>query len=240
LLKDTEGNIDVDVPVTGSLSDPRFSFGSVIWHAFVNLISRAVTSPFRLLASSMGGGAKDLGYVEFAPGSNVLDTEAQTRLTQIVKILDQKTALKLDITGRVDPSLDENGLRKVLVDNMVQKEEADDIGSEPAKAAPVKPGTDDYNKYLAKAYKHDKFKKPRDLIGMTKSQPPDVMTKLMEANVTVDQDALRHLAERRADAVRQFMHGKIDDSRVFVLAPKLDAKGIDDKGKTTRDDFGLH
>ncbi len=75
---------------------------------------------------------------------------------------------------------------------------------------------------------------------MTKSQPPDTMIKLMEANVDVDQDALRHLAERRADVVRQYMHGKIDDNRVFVLAPKLDAKGIDDKGKTTRDDFGLH
>jgi hypothetical protein len=63
---------------------------------------------------------------------------------------------------------------------------------------------------------------------------------MMSAHVTVDQDALRHLAERRADAVRQYLHGKIADNRVFVLAPKMDAKGIDDKGKTTRDDFGLH
>jgi hypothetical protein len=170
----------------------------------------------------------------------VLDAQANDRLAQIMTILNKKQALKLDITGRVDPSVDTDGLRKVLVDDMVQKEQADDIGSDAAKAAPVKPGTDDYNKYLTKAYKHDKFKKPRDLIGMTKSQPPETMIKLMEANVDVDQDALRHLAERRADAVRQYMHGKIDDTRVFVLAPKLDAKGIDDKGKTTRDDFGLH
>lgn len=240
LLKDSNGNIDIHVPVSGSLNDPHFSIGGVVWQAFVNLIKRAVTAPFRLLASAMGGGQQDLGYVEFAPGSNVLDKQANDRLAQIVAILEKKPALKLDITGRVDPAFDENGLRTVLVDDMVQKEEADDIGSEAAKAAPVKPGTDDYNKYLAKAYKHDKFKKPRDLIGMTKSQPPDVMIKMMEANVDVDQDALRHLAERRADAVRQYMHGKIDDSRVFVLAPKLDAKGIDDKGKTTRDDFGLH
>jgi len=67
-----------------------------------------------------------------------------------------------------------------------------------------------------------------------------VMEKLLQANVTVDQDALRHLAERRADAVRQWLRGKVDDKRVFVSAPKLDAKGIDDKGKTTRADFGLH
>ena len=240
LLKDSNGNIDIHVPVSGSLNDPHFSLGGVIWQAFLNLIKRAVTAPFRLLASSMGGGQQDLGYVEFAPGSDVLDKEADDRLTKIVDILNKKTALKLDITGRVDPAFDENGLRTVMVDQAVQKEEADDIGTDAAKAAPVKPGTDDYNKYLAKAYKHADFKKPRDLVGLTKSQPPDVMIKMMQDNVKVEQDALRHLAERRADTVKQYMHGKIDDSRVFVLAPKLDPKGIDDKGKTTRDDFGLH
>ena len=241
LLKDSNGNIDIHVPVSGSLNDPHFSLGGVIWQAFVNLIKRAVTAPFRLLGSAMGGGGnQDLGYVEFAPGSDKLDAQANSRLAQIVTILTKKPDLKLDVTGRVDPSFDQDGLRTVMVDDLVQKEQADDIGTAAATAAPVKPGTDDYNKYLEKAYKHDKFKKPRDLVGLAKSEPPDTMIKLMEANVIVDQDALRHLAERRADAVRQYMHGKIDDGRVFVLAPKLDAKGIDDKGKTTRDDFGLH
>lgn len=239
LLKDSNGNIDIHVPVSGSLSDPEFSLGGVIWQAFVNLIKRAVTSPFRLLASA-GGSQQDLGYVEFAPGSAVLDAQAQARLAQIVDILKQKNSLKLDITGRVDPSFDVAGLRKVTVDDEVQKEEADDIGTAAAKAAPVKPGTDDYKKYLTKAYKHAKFKKPRDFLGLTKSQPPEEMIKLMEAHVTVDQDALRHLAERRADVVRQYLRAKIADNRVFVLAPKLSAQGIEDKGKTTRDDFGLH
>jgi len=78
------------------------------------------------------------------------------------------------------------------------------------------------------------------MIGLTKSQPPDVMRKLLETNMPVNADALRHLAERRADAVRTWLRGKLDDNRVFVLAPKLDAKGIDDQGKTTRADFGLH
>jgi hypothetical protein len=240
LLKDSNGNIDIHVPVSGSLDDPKFSLGGVIWQAFVNLLKRAVTSPFRLLASVGGGGQQDLDYVEFVPGSAVLDAQAQDRLAHVVDILNKKPDIKLDITGRVDPSVDEEGLRKVTVDDMVQKEEADDIGTAAATAAPVKPGTDDYNKYLTKAYKHAKFDKPRDFVGLTKSQPPEEMTKMMEAHVTVDQDALRHLAERRADAVRQYLRGKIADNRVFVLAPKLDAKGIDDKGKTTRADFSLH
>jgi len=235
LLKNADGNIDVDVPVSGSLDDPKFSLGGLIWRAFVNLIGRAVTSPFRLIASAMGGGAKqqDLGYVEFAPGSAVLDAKAQDKLGQIVKILQQKTSLKLDITGRIDPKYDESGLRKVMVDDLVQQEAGTDVDL--AKLTP-----DQYDKYLKKAYKHAKFPKPRDFIGLTKSQPPDVMRKLLETNMPVNADALRHLAERRADAVRAWLHGKLDDGRVFVLAPKLDAKDIDDQGKTTRAEFGLH
>jgi len=65
------------------------------------------------------------------------------------------------------------------------------------------------------------------------------MRKALEAHVPADADALRHLAERRADAVRGWLRGKIDDKRLFVQAPRLDAKGIDDTGKTTRVDFGL-
>ena len=235
LLKDSDGNIDVDVPVSGSLDDPQFSVGGLIWHAFVNLIGRAVTSPFRLIASAMGGGGKqqDLGFVEFAPGSAALDAKAQDKLAQIVKILQQKTSLKLDITGRVDPKFDEDGLRKTMVDDLVLQEAGE--GADLSKLS-----ADDYNKYLKKAYKHAKFPKPRDAVGLTKSQPPDVMRKLLETNMPVDADALRHLAERRADAVRAALRGKLDDSRVFVLAPKVDAKGIDDTGKTTRVDFGLH
>ncbi|MFA6230346.1 MAG: DUF748 domain-containing protein [Rhodanobacter sp.] len=241
LLKDSQGNIDIDVPVTGSLSDPHFSFGSLIWHAFVNLIGRAVTSPFRLIASSMGGNHQDLGYVEFAPGSNVLDAQAQERLTQIAKILTEKPSLDLDIIGRADPKFDEDGLRKVMMQELIAHELVKNQGGDESDVSVLsKLSPDDYNKYLTKAYKHAKFAKPRDLIGLTKSQPPDVMEKLLQTNVLVNEDALRHLAERRADAVRQWLHGKVDDKRVFVSAPKLDAKGIDDKGKTTRVDFGLH
>lgn len=235
LLKNSQGQIDVHVPVSGSLDDPQFSVGSLVWHAFLNLITRAVTSPFRLIAAAMGGGGKqqDLGYVAFAPGSAVLDAAAQEKLAQIVKVLQQKPALKLDVTGRIDPKYDESGLRKVMVNDLVQQEAGDDVDL--SKLTP-----DQYDKYLKKAYKHAKFPKPHNFIGLTKSQPPDVMRKLLETNAPVNADALRHLAERRADAVRAWLRGKIDDKRVFAVATKLDAKGIDDGGKTTRVDFGLH
>ena len=234
LLKDSQGRIDVHVPVSGSLDDPHFSIGGLVWRAIGNLIVKAVTSPFRLLAS-IGGGREDLGYVEFAPGSDVLDAAAQDKLGQIVKVLGDKPSISLDIIGRIDTSKDEAGLRKVMVDDLIHKEQVSAKGDDT-----TAPTAEEQDKYLERAYRHADFPKPKNVIGLTKSQPPDEMRTLMETNMPVDADALRHLAERRANAVRQWLQGKVDDKRVFVVAPKLDPTGIDDGGKTTRVDFGLH
>jgi hypothetical protein len=234
LLKDSQGRIDVHVPVSGSLDDPHFSVGGLVWRAIGNLIVRAVTSPFRLLAS-IGGGREDLGYVEFAPGSDVLDAAGQDKLGQIVKVLGDKPSVSLDIIGRIDTSKDESGLRKVMVEDLIHKEQVSAKGDDT-----TAPTAEEQDKYLERAYRHADFPKPKNVIGLTKSQPPDEMRTLMETNMPVDADALRHLAERRANAVRQWLQGKVDDKRLFVQAPKLDPKGIDDGGKTTRVDFGLH
>ena len=248
LLRDTKGDIDVNVPVSGSLDDPQFSLGGMIWRAFGNLIARAATAPFRLLASAFGGGNhEDLGYVEFAPGSAVLDGHAQDRLGQIVSMLGKKPSLTLDITGRVDPSKDEDGLRKVTVDDLVRREKlANQSGSKPDANAPeatlaaLSITPDEYEHYLKRAYKHADFEKPHDFIGLNKSLKPDEMRSLLETHVSVDTAAMRSLAERRATAVQTWLHGKLDDKRVSIKQPKLTAEGIDDKGKTTRADFGLH
>ncbi|HEY4293259.1 DUF748 domain-containing protein [Luteibacter sp.] len=236
LLKDSEGRIDVRIPVSGSLDDPQFSVGGLVWRAIGNLIVKAVTSPFRLLASIGGGGGRqDLGYVEFPPGSAVLDADGQAKLADIVKVLAAKPSINLDIVGRVDPSKDETGLRTVMVDDLIHQEQVN------AKDDETTPPTDEEReKYLERAYRHASFPKPKNVIGLSKSLPPDEMRSLMEANMPVDADALRHLAERRAGAVQQWLQGKVDAKRVFVVAPKTDAKGIDDGGKTTRVDFGLH
>jgi Uncharacterized protein involved in outer membrane biogenesis len=239
LLKDADGNIDVNVPVSGSLDDPKFSMGGLIWRAIGNLLARAVTSPFRLLASIGGGSHPDLGYVEFAPGSAVLDAEAQARLGQLVKLLQSKPSLTLDIAGRIDPDVDESGLRKVMVDDLIHQAKADDDGKKEDPAT-LKLTPDEYEHYLEHVYKHAKFPKPKNMIGLTKSQPPEEMHQLLEANMPVDAAALKQLAEHRAQAVQAWLKGKLDDKRMDMQPPKLDAKGIEDKGKTTRVDFGLH
>jgi hypothetical protein len=237
LLKNSRGEIDVRVPVSGSLDDPQFSIGGVILRAFVNLIARAVTAPFSLLASAFGGGGEELGYIEFEPGTSSISQASQAKLDKLATALKDRPALKLDIVGRVDPEFDRDGLRREAVERLIREQKLKDAGDAAEADTAVKP--EEENKYLERAYKAAKFPKPRNVIGLAKSLPPDEMRKLMETNVQVTEADLRELAQRRANTVHVALAERVDPERLFVVAPKLTAEGIKDKGKTTRVDFSL-
>uniref|UniRef100_UPI0010F91B64 DUF748 domain-containing protein n=1 Tax=Burkholderia sp. 4M9327G5 TaxID=2502224 RepID=UPI0010F91B64 len=241
LLKNTRGQIDVNLPVSGSLSNPEFSVGGLIWRAVLNLIAKAVTSPFSLLAHAFGGGGEDLGYVEFAPGSYQLDDAQQKKLDTVVKMLTEKPSIRLDLIGRVDPAKDTSGLGDAYVERLVRQQKLKDVIGQGESIDPmsVKVEPAEYSKYLTRAYKAADFKKPRNVIGLQKTLPDADMKKALAEHAPADDNALRALAQQRAQAVRQYLDGKIDSSRMFIVAPKLDAKGIEDKGATTRVDFGL-
>ncbi|KUZ78061.1 DUF748 domain-containing protein [Burkholderia ubonensis] len=241
LLKNSRGEIDVSLPVSGSLSNPEFSVGGLIWRAVLNLIAKAVTSPFSLLAHAFGGGGEELGYVEFAPGSDELADAQQKKLDTVVKMLNEKASIRLDLIGRVDPDKDTPGLRETYVDRLVRQQKLKDVVGQGESIDPrsVKVEPAEYHTYLTRAYKAADFKKPRNLVGLQKTLPDDDMRKALAEHAPVDEGSLRTLAQARAQSVRQYLEGKIDASRMFIVAPKLDAKGIDDKGATTRVDFGL-
>ena len=240
LLKDSRGQIDVNIPVSGSLDDPQFSVGSLIWHAFVNLIEKAVTSPFSLLASAFGG-SEELGYVAFDPGSATLSDAEAKKLDTLSKALTDRPAIKLDLAGRVDPALDTPGLKQAAVDRLVKRQKIKDLvgKGESVDIDSLKLEPAEYDKYLERAYSAADVKKPRNFIGIAKSIPPEQMKKLLLDNTTVSDADLTALAQRRASVVQQWFAGKIDPSRIYTVAPKMDASGISDKGPSTRVEFTL-
>jgi len=242
LLSDSHGVIDLNVPISGSLNDPQFSLGAVVWVAFKNLVVKALTSPFTLIASTFGGSGssrQDLNYVEFQPGYARLTADAQSRLATIAKALQARPALKLEISGRVDPSVDRDALRQAKLEHLIEQQKIEDAG-EPAGGAPVTVDKDEYDKYLKRAYKAAKFPKPRNELGFTSSLPPDEMKKLMLANMDASDDALKQLTDARANAVREFLSRKqIEGNRLFIVASKLEAAGITHKGETSRVELSL-
>ncbi|MGH8779549.1 DUF748 domain-containing protein [Paraburkholderia sp.] len=241
LLKNSRGEIDLNIPVSGSLSNPEFSIGGLIWHAVLNLLQKAVAAPFSLLANAFGGGGEELGYVEFDAGSATLSDAATKKLDTIAKVLADKPSIRIDLIGRVDPAADEPALRNAYVDRLVKQQKIKDtVGngeSVDTSSVTVDPG--EYDKYLSKAYKSADFKKPRNFVGLTKTLPADEMKAAIAEHAPINDASLRDLAQRRAQSVQQYFDGKIDSSRIFIVAPKLNAEGIKDKGAATRVDFGL-
>ena len=96
LLKDRNGVIDIDLPLSGSLDDPQFRVGPLIWKAFVGLLTKIATAPFALLAR-LGGRDDEINQVDFAAGSAALDAAAQERMAALVKALNERPSLELEV-----------------------------------------------------------------------------------------------------------------------------------------------
>jgi len=94
LMRDTQGKIDIDLPVRGNLDDPEFSWGHLVIQALVNLVKKAVTAPFALLGSLVGGDGEELSFVEFEYGSDSLLPEQIQKLDKLAQALKERPALQ--------------------------------------------------------------------------------------------------------------------------------------------------
>ncbi|SOD40361.1 DUF748 domain-containing protein [Nitrosovibrio sp. Nv4] len=227
VLKNRQGEIDVHLPISGSLSDPQFSLGGVIVNAIINLLTKAVTAPFAMLGSLFGG--EELSEITFLPGQAQLTSEAEKRLETLSKALADRPALKLEITGRADPSNDPEALKHTILERRVKAKKLSEKvkkGEAAGSLDEVELEPEEYAKYLTLAYKEEKFEKPKNVIGLTKSLPVPEMEQLMLANIDAGDSEMRELAALRAMTVRDWLieHGGVSGDRMFVLAPKIEAE----------------
>ena len=244
LLKNSKGEIDINLPIQGSLDDPEFSIGGIVWKMIGNLIVKIITSPFALLGSIFGGADQHLDYLEFDPGLASISKTGQEKLQTLSKALNDRPALKLDISGRVDPATDKEGLKQAGLQQKVKAQKLKATvskGEDSASVDAVILSAEEWPVYLKLAYKEEKFPKPRNMIGFAKDLPPAEMEKLILANITVSEEDLRRLANERATAVSAWLvkSGGVAAERVFITSPKLNGDDLKDKGKPNRVDFSL-
>lgn len=243
LLKNRNGEIKLDIPVSGDLNDPKFSIGSIIIKIIVNLLVKAATSPFALLGAIFGGG-EQLGYAEFDSGSAALTDDTKKKLDTLANALVDRPALKMDITGHVDPEKDPEGLKQYLLSRKVKAQKVKYLakkGGETPSIDSAKVSDQEYPEYLKQAYKAEKFPKPRNFIGMAKDLPVPEMEKLMLTNMKVTEDDMKALATERARAVRDYLvqYKKIDQERCFIVEAKTLEIEKKEGVKSSRTDFKL-
>jgi Domain of Unknown Function (DUF748) len=112
ILKDREGKIVLDVPVEGNLDDPRFRIHKVVMRAIVDILTKVATSPFALLGAAFGGGGEELSYEEFVPGVADVSDASKKKLDTIDKALYDRPALRLQLSGSIDPVNDRDALQR--------------------------------------------------------------------------------------------------------------------------------
>ncbi len=107
LMKDVDGNIDIDLPVEGDLNNPEVKIGGIIWKAFSNLLVKVVASPFKMLGGLFENG-DDSGFdnVSFTPGTSALSSSEQQKLDKLSHALLQKPALALSLSACYQPEID--------------------------------------------------------------------------------------------------------------------------------------
>ncbi len=105
LLKDSNGVINLDIPVSGTIDDPTFRIGPIIWQVIKNILTKAVTAPFKLLGALFQG-AEEAQFVDFAPGSAELDAPTAGRLSALAKSLVEKPGIRLDVPIGALPEID--------------------------------------------------------------------------------------------------------------------------------------
>jgi hypothetical protein len=120
ILKDRQGKIILDVPVEGSLDDPKFRIGKVVGRVIVNLLEKVATSPFSLFGAAFGGGGEEMSYQDFAPGRAELSADSMKKLDTLVKGLTERPALQLEIAGSIDPVNDHAGLQRAVVEKQLR------------------------------------------------------------------------------------------------------------------------
>ncbi|MBE2262819.1 MAG: DUF748 domain-containing protein [Burkholderiaceae bacterium] len=224
LLADRNGVIDINLPVSGSLNDPQFSLGGVILKIIGNLIVKAITAPFSLLASAFGGG-DELSNVSFAPGSAALSPQAREGLNKVAKALTDRPALKMTVVGTSSLEVERDAYKRERLQALVVAEKRRAAGDAAKGTATVTVSAAEYPELLKAVYKRADFPKPRNLVGLAKDIPQAEMEALLLANISVTAETMRELATQRGTVVRDYLAAQqLPLDRLFLGAPRAGAE----------------
>lgn len=213
LLQDRQGQIDLNIPVSGSLDDPEFSVGGIIVKVIVNLISKAVTAPFALIGSMFGGEDMDLNNLQFATGSARLDEKTIKALNIVAKAMQDRPGIKIQIIGMASEKEDGEGLKEQLL-------------MRDMRYAIYRDTTSATNAKVLTAAQIDKAIKQLYSESTAPNKPKNADIEQMKAflmkNQRVATADLKQLADRRATAVRNYLiqKEKIAADRLFISTSK--------------------
>ena len=229
LLKDVDGKISIELPVSGDLNNPQFSVMPIIWQTLRNLIVKAAAAPFKMIGGLVsGGGSEDLGTVSFAPGSSDLSKEAEGSLVKLSQALKERPALRLEIEGTAAASSDgpliaEQRLEREYQYNyykMLQRR-GDKV---PAQASLLDVPDNEKGPLLEGIYRTRlKTQPPAEWKDLGKEERTAKMREGIIKFWSSSDVLLRQLGQERASSIKDYLvdKGQLADDRVYFIDANL-------------------
>ncbi len=207
LLEDGDGVIHIDLPIKGNLDDPQFSIAPIVWKVFTNLITKAITAPFTLLASMFGVDEEKIKSIEFNFGkSDILISEKES-LDNIAKILKEKPKLAIKVTPSYNPIKDKIALQNIKFDKYLKE-----------KMIKISQG-DEYKIALEKLYKKEKDVKPLEEVEKSFTSKEDE-----SLNVSEYVKYLKEVLVSKQDITKKELNklnkNRIENIRKYLLVEK--------------------
>ncbi|MHC8405789.1 DUF748 domain-containing protein [Pseudomonas sp. TMB3-21] len=229
LLKDVDGKISIELPVTGDLNNPQFSVMPIVWQTLRNLIVKAAAAPFKMIGGLVrGGGSEDLGTVSFAAGSSELNKDAEGSLIKLSQALKERPTLRLEIEGtaaaRSDgPLIANERLEREYQYNyykMLQRR-GDKV---PAQASLLEVPEGEKGALLEGIYRTRlKTQPPAEWKDLGKEERTAKMREGVIAFWSSSEVLLRQLGQDRASSIKDYLvdKGQLADDRVYFIDSSL-------------------
>ncbi|MFK3794453.1 DUF748 domain-containing protein [Pseudomonas piscis] len=229
LLKDTDGKISIELPISGDLNNPQFSVMPIVWQTLRNLVLRAAQAPFKFIGGLItGGGSEDLGSVSFAPGSSELSKESESALTTLAKALQERPTLRLEIEGTSAKSSD----GPLIADQRLEREyqynyykilqrRGDKV---PAQASLLKVPEDEKAPLLEGIYRTRlKQQPPAEWSQLSRDERSAKLREGLIQFWSGSEVLLRQLGQERASSIKDFLVDKaqLADDRVYFIDANL-------------------
>lgn len=233
LLRDANGIIDLNVGVSGNMNDPSFSVSGIIWTALKNIIVKAATSPFKLLAGLVGGGSEDLGSVEFSAGTSRLNAGNQKKLRELALALTKRPQLILTVAGSAGADADDAALQMQHVLQLIAAQRKMPTSElQPETLLNVKANRNALSNLNARLKLPSESKRKDTLAAAHPDLKGDALMSRVYRNMlhdvaarqTITKQDLLALADQRALAIKQFLveTAKLNYSRIRMREAAAD------------------
>ncbi len=219
LLKDTQGNIKIELPIAGDLNNPEFSVAPIIWQTLRNLVLRATQAPFKFIAGLAGGGEADLSQLSFAAGSAELSPTARQSLNTLATALRERPQLILEVEGMSAASADGPVLAAQRLDQEQRQLAASKMRHPPEDLSSIELDDKDRAKLTRELYEQRQLVAPDEWQELSRTERDQAMHQALIDNLSDSPLPLRRLAQQRASSIKDWLvdEGGLNDERIHLL-----------------------